>query len=705
LLLAAILGLHLVTRLEVHEATPLSARLFFPTSYLFSLSLISGQGFNYLLPKEAGSSTTLRAVFAQAREAGGPAERVMSFISASGPARLSGREFADYLAQGAHPVPVRTWERTRTLDIYLTALLWKLFGISWDVYFAFYALVSATACFAIFSIARRLSGSYWCGVIGAVGFLASPLENYATVWSPRDTNPLWFAAFAFAVLLRFAEPSPSRVKTYLGWAAVGFVSLLGLGWRPDAQLLPPFVLAGLLALLAVGRHPKGRLLAATGCFLAGCLAVRLVVGALGPGGYSQSGTVFHTAWYGEHARSDLLWTENAFQVVQSDYLTLHQSNYFHRRRNRVADDVPPNRITSDPAHFRRCRDMYVEMARYNAYTWWARFPGFLREVAHVDRPTALQGQVGEAERFLAGRPGWLRPAHQVFDRYGAVLPALFVLGATAGLLRRESVVGATLLAAYFVYYAAALFLVLPLPKHFLQLLLPLHVLAAVGVWFAIRSITLRPALGEVKAWARRTLPWAGVAVAVLGVCWALVAMGAHGVSREQRSRFVASIRGAAANGAPAPETLKGRKLFTVSTEADAPSVPVGYLLRVRGAPRPVELVLAHVRERTSKSDELSYYTRHRLEPDREQYFFFNVVSGTGIGDDRPYTAIVRVRGRAEILSATRVDLSQWSLGLPLSFVFDENDERVGSPFIAPILPTEETYASRAEIEASLRPAE
>jgi hypothetical protein len=196
-----------------------------------------------------------------------------------------------------------------------------------------------------------------------------------------------------------------------------------------------------------------------------------------------------------------------------------------------------------------------------------------------------------------------------------------------------------------------------------------------------------------------------VAVAVLGVCWALVAMGAHGVSREQRSRFVASIRGAAANGAPAPETLKGRKLFTVSTEADAPSVPVGYLLRVRGAPRPVELVLAHVRERTSKSDELSYYTRHRLEPDREQYFFFNVVSGTGIGDDRPYTAIVRVRGRAEILSATRVDLSQWSLGLPLSFVFDENDERVGSPFIAPILPTEETYASRAEIEASLRPAE
>jgi len=350
--------------------------------------------------------------------------------------------------------------------------------------------------------------------------------------------------------------------------------------------------------------------------------------------------------------------------------------------------------------------MYLEMARYNAFTWWTRFPSFLLQAARVDRPTILGGDPGEARAFLERRPHWLQPAYRwCLDHYGACIPYLFVLGLAVGVLRNQSSLAALLLTTYFLYYAAALFLVLPLSKHFLQLLLPLHVLSAVGLWFVLRSIRSGPRLRELKERGRRTLPVALLTLATLLVGWTLLAFAAYSVSRDQRRRFIDSIRSVAATGQDAPETLKAKKLFSVSTPAEGPSVPVGYLLKVRGASQSVELLCAHVRERTSKSDPLAYYTRHRIQPDREQFFFFNIVSGTNIGDDRPYTAFVRVRGKAELLSSTRVDLSAWSLGLPLGFVFDENDDQVGSPFIAPYLPTEETYATLPEIEAALRPRE
>jgi hypothetical protein len=170
-------------------------------------------------------------------------------------------------------------------------------------------------------------------------------------------------------------------------------------------------------------------------------------------------------------------------------------------------------------------------------------------------------------------------------------------------------------------------------------------------------------------------------VGAAALCWVLTAVVAYGVSRQQRERFVVSILRASESGRDDPDARKGRRLFSVEVPPEGTGTPVGYLLKIRGGTQPIDLFCVHVRDGSSHDPPLAYFTHHRIRPGREQFFFLNVVSGSYLGDDRPYTAWVSVREGAEILSARRVDLSSWDIGLPLSFVFDRDDHQAGSPRI------------------------
>ena len=306
---AILLSLHFLTRFHAHQVMPLQETHFYPTSYFVSLSLMAGRGFNYLLPASAGVSSPAEGAYDAAVQLHIPAatdaaEPVVGFILLRGPEAVSPQEFQRFLAAGTRSVPPDGFETTRILDIHLTALLWRLFGISWNVYFAFHAFLSTAANLSVFLVARKLSGSYGCGLAAGLGFLASPLEAYSFAWSVRDTAPLWFTSLALAVMLSQAEPVPGRSPRarLLGWFAVGVASLLGLGWRPDALLVPPLVLAGLVLILATRGYGGRQVLQAAGCFVLGCLAVRVLIASLGPE-RTSSGVVFHTAWYGEFSRS------------------------------------------------------------------------------------------------------------------------------------------------------------------------------------------------------------------------------------------------------------------------------------------------------------------------------------------------------------------------------------------------------------------
>ena len=707
-LLAVILGLHLQGRLSAQLATPLAERHFYPDHYRVSLSLLSGNGFNYLVPHPTDSDAS-RSRPDELRYAAIEANPIIAFLAGEADA-VSREEFRRYLAQGVQPLPIGPstpgggWERTRVLDLYVAAGLWRLFGISWSTLFAFYAVVSTGVCLLVFFITKHVAGSSWAGLLGAALFMASPLERLAGAWSIRDTNPLWFACLAFYLLLRLAAPGASRMGTALGWLAIGAGSILGLGWRVDALLLPPFIALGLVATLVARRTPAPQVVLAVACCLTGMLAVKNLINTLGAvEGGQGSGYGFHVAWFGEHSRSDLLLTENAFQACQDDFLTMYQSNYYRLRRE---GSLEPSSTPSDPRHLAAVRAMYLDMARYDAYVWWRRFPPFLASVTHIDQG-AVPGASGRASPLertanMRGGPGWLQAGIDAASQWrAALMPFLFALGVAIGFLLRERRMAVLLLAAYFVYYCTALLTVLPESKHWAPLLLPLHVLSASGLWFGLTTLLELRQTAAGTAW-RRPLELL-MGLGAIALCWLLIGVLAWSVSQKQRRRFIESVTALAASAPELPLSPGEGKVYTVTTSGGAEDAAAGYLFTVKGARRPVSLYCAHIRDGTSLGISSSYYyTRHELAPNTTTFFFVNIVSGKAVGDPRPYTIHVRVRGPAEIVSVRKLDLSQWRIGLPLGMAYTDEDEGPKAGLMHDNLEVTGGFGSMKELEAAVR---
>jgi hypothetical protein len=689
--LGILLGLHFLTRLQAQQAMPLAERHFYPLSYLVSLSLVEGRGYGYLLP----AGTTLEAVWrGPLPPPSDPAFPVIAFLRLEGPESVSAAQLAEYVRAGARVVPADPFEGTRVLDIRLTAGLWRLFGVSWHVYFAFYALLSTATCAALFVIASRTTGRDWVGLAAAAGFAASPLEQYAGAWSTRDTVPLWLTALAFAALAAFAS-RPSGARARAAAFGLGCTSLVGLGWRPDFQLVPPLLLAGLVAALAARRASLPQIAGAVLAFGAGCAGVMLLLRALGPGAYDQGRVVFHVAWYGESTRSNLLRNENAFQVVRDDRETLYQANYFARSRYGKSQAAAAIYDPKDPAHHRRCRAMYEELARYRALDWWSAFPAFLARAARIDRPSWPLGSADELAAFRDRRPRWAKPILHRLDRYGSLLPVLAAIGLVGGLLDSRSRLIAAALGIFYAVYAAVVLLVLPETKHFIPLLLPLHVGAALGLWSLARAARAWRLLPRLVWSSRRRLAAGALAAAALAAVWAGVGVLAHRESQRQRARFLDEVRRLAQAASRPVELAAGAKRFAVQAGPQTTD-RVGYLLRVR-ATRPSDLLCLHVRSSAEKDGSLVYFTRHPIEPGADRLFFFNVVAGRASGDPRPYAAHVRLVGPAQLVSAQELDLSGYELGLPLSLVFDEVDRGGGGTRLGAAAVATESLADLSEV--------
>lgn len=713
-LVGALLLLHCHTRLATHLSTPPSEKHYWPSSYLVALSILAGQGFAYVLPSAADGNASVLSEVNRLRAAPPPVGPVMDFLSGTGRQALSRQEFDAYFASDVRRVPIDVlgkgpmqslWETTRILELRIAALVWGLFGIGWPVLFGLYALVSTFTSLLVFLIVRRLTGSYWGGLVGLVGFLASPLERLAAAWSIRDTNPVWFTGLALFLLVFLATPRGAGPRAWIGWWLLGGGTVLGLGWRSDAQLLPPFILLGLVVLLVLEGATWRRILQATVICAAGGLTTLAAISWMGPGARGHGGgVVFHIAWYGEHVRSIVLGTENAFQIKQDDYLTLYQANYFRQQRDAGASPV---RDIYDPRHFRTIRQMYFVLARYNAYAWWRSYPGYLWEAARIDRaiqpgPAGGGSDVSSDRGSLAAFVAGVRPIEDhVLKPYIAGIPYWAAGGLAVGLARARSRRVTLLLAAYFAYYAAALLMVLPESKHWAPLLIPLHILAAVGLWNALTAVAWRrPPRG--REWTKTARTAVVAFVLVLASWWALGRV-AELSSRTLRRQLVREILSLVPSGQDASASIRG-PVFQVVPPAEAGDGPVGYLLRLRGARRPLNVFAVHARDATlAGSTPLYYYTRHVLPAGREQHFFVNAVAGRRIGDDRPYTLYVRVRGRAEIVSATRLDLSRWHTGLPLSLLFEEGDEKPGSDPIDKTAPVTDEFGSAAEVLAFVAP--
>src|SRR5262249_23553974 len=161
----------------------------------------------------------------------------------------------------------------------------------------------------------------WPGLLAALFFVASPLECDYASRSLRDVSPLWFAALGFFGLVclvgRFRAPAGNLAAA----GGTGILAALGCGWRPEALFPVPFL--GLPVLVCVrcsGWRWRGVGLNAA-AFLLGAALTHVGLNVLCREPRQATLVGFHMAYYGEHARCNVLGLENSCQIHRDDIQT------------------------------------------------------------------------------------------------------------------------------------------------------------------------------------------------------------------------------------------------------------------------------------------------------------------------------------------------------------------------------------------------
>jgi hypothetical protein len=673
--LALILSAHFATRWKVARAALEQPALWgtgalYPDVYRVSFALAEGKGYRTIalggVPLTEQSILEKQAATPDAKLPD-EARSLVEFFRFERQ-KVSRRELTAYWASSAAECPeAGNYESGRVFDLYAVALLWRVFGVSWPVFYAFSAAVSTLCCLAIFLIAWRLSNSWIAGLAAAALFAFSPFESHCTIRTLRDISPLWSAAFSFAVFVLFVERFQSNWANALAAFALGAVAYAGKGWRADAILLAPILLAALVATAWRARGFIAALLAG-GAYLLGAASVMLILSLIAPAPKGSTSTDFHVAYYGYSARANILGIENSLQITRCDLDT-----YFRACERHQAADLPgpPPRIYG-PGYGQLCRSMFFEALPYHSHVYARSFPWFYwQALAAFPAEGQLQGEDIALARCAQSRKFW--PLHDwCLGPLTTILPFLFVLGAiTLFLGGHESSRGGWLL-VFSVYYALVLLAVLPERKHCGQLLLPLYVFAGLGVLGLFRLLRAASVFELPKPDASG-LRWAfGFTIAAFAL-WLVGCVVTYPISLAARQKMLADIRERAAEGEDASDHVAGPRWFSaVRTDQ-----PTGYLLTVDSLPGDL-LVCRIARPEADGVPGRDYVSRHRLSGNRQA--FCVCLPSDADGDPRPLACSVHLPKCARILSCVRFRPARGRLA-GLSTLFSPDDDNPGPPLL------------------------
>ena len=571
------------------------------------------------------------------------------------------------------------WASSRILDQYVVAGLWRMFGIRWSAVFLFGVAMSTLSCLCVFLIARRIGANYWIGLIAAALYFASPLAGFLETWSLRDASPLWFASAAFCFLLCVVDREHSPRRRLASCATLGILAMIGIGWRPDVLLLVLYFGFGLLALSWARRLPWKLLIGGLACYGIGAFVCHAAIFSLSSEHQLDAQNGFQNGVYADFSRANLLEIENSFQIQRCDRATLFLARHYHQSHH---PDSPPLAYKGR-GFSQACRAMFLEELRYNAFRFVQKFPVvYWQALNGLMVPGAFETK--NVAELRHGRLPWMAPLHRaVFDPVSTALPWLFLIGFAAAMTFDRTAFGRArpqvlLLAGLTILQSAALLLVLPEQKHCGVLLLPMTVLGAVGVWSL--AMLLHPANWKnllATSAARTGRVWlvgAGAATAI----WAVALGVSYKVSVNERHGLIDAIQAAAQSSVPAPDALRGDKVFSIHQLPDSAQNAAGYLLQISAGANPGELLCRHVHFPQDWCWPRGLETTHRLWPNRRQYFFVTCDQGGRYGDPRPYSCSVFLDGDARIESCRRVDLSHWDR-LPVSTLFYDGQSSPGSP--------------------------
>ena len=645
---AAMLAVHLYTRYVVSESIPLSGRGdgLFSTCYQAAVNVAAGRGFYYVnLPARPEATPILQFELLQREE-------------------ITPLELKAYLNQPwSRPAPSASalgeLYTARPLELRVAGLLWRCFGVRWSVLFTFYQLVSTAAAFLVFLIGRK-AGGYWCGVLAAMLYTLSPIENMWVTRNIRDINPLWFAALGCAAVYCLAGSFRNRWLNLASYPVAGFAAVIGYGWRLDALLLPPVLLMLLIVKDLMERSDWRRAAGHAALFALGAFACYGFIQSLKPpGSFDDGGEAFHVALYGNSERTNLAGLEDSLRIFREDVDTIVTAQYYAR-----ANDLPGHgEPLYSPAYSLACRALYLRALSFDAWHWTSGFPRF-----------TMQAMRGTTLRDLPMDRDWLPPLPpllQVLSPVASVLlPGLTLVGIAAVLFWGRPSPITTGMVAFLAIYLVVLFAVLPEHQHSGMLVLPMCVLGEFGVVSAV-SRNYRDFHGK-----------AGVmALLVAMALWGIASGGAYFWSQRQRAAQIEAIERVAAGAIIDPTIKLLPQSMSVMRDATSRLDRAGYLLEIEAGAAPGILKLREVRAtlRGTQPVGWTYESEHRLHPGRRQFFFFTSYEGRRV-EPFKQTSSVTVQGDARIISVRCADLTNWR-GLPVSTVFYDGEHSPGSPVV------------------------
>jgi len=649
--LVILLAYHFVARNYHAQNLPLADHHNYERSYGYALSLMADWGFEDI---------ALAAT---------PAARpVYEFLQLQRP-RLTAEEWSDYVAEPPTPDQDSTYgvyrslATTRTLDLRLTAWLWQLFGIRWDILFAFYSLVSVAVAGCVYALTKRLTNSAVAGLLACGLFTFSPLASHLSAWSIRDVSPMWFTAFAFTYLYCVVDRWSGSRWWLLHCAVLGVLLVIGIGWRPDTLLLIPCVGGAFIAQCFVWRKGWRSAVAGLALVAGGIIGGQQLVNALTPAGPMPASMGFHMSYYADFSRCNLWGVENTFQVQRCDMQTLFDA------RNFVANGDEDQRLVYMSAEYGAvCRDMTLRLLRYHAYDLVVHVPSALWKCLNgLQIPEAASTyDVWQQTEFRPPLTRWL--CRYVCEPVVWLSPALFLLGwlvfSAAGPMRLPSFI----IGSFALLYVVVLLIVLPEQKHLGPLLLAQYVLAGAGLWAG--GQLLRRASRTAVANYFRDRQWIRPAwiFGSLFLIWGLVTGGAFLWSRQERTQLLHEIEQCAAAAVDAPEFLRGENAFVAHFPPGTKDDRCGFLLTIVGGNQPATLECRHHRSPNDWGWPRQWTTRHVVHPHVTQTFFVTCLQGSEYGDPRPYTCFASLLGPGRMTECRRVDLRQWR-HLPVSTLF------------------------------------
>jgi hypothetical protein len=695
LLLVALLVVHFLTRQQTAKTMVQHLPFYhdshnYLVSYRSSLGLLAGQGFCRIgLPSDHPSVGSDEVEASRVpNKSGDPsvasppppeAKPILEFFKLQR-LKITRDEFEAYLQiPQAEPIPVNPDEPIRILDIHFTALIWRIFGISWPVYFTFASLASSFCCFVIFLMTRKLTCSYWAGMLAGLLFLAFPFENQYAIRSVRDISPLWFASLAFGFFICVVDNFRARKWNYLTYLVLGALTIVGVGWRQDAFLVAPFLLAGLMIYIFC-KHWHWRRTLVAGClFVIGGGAMHLSIQSLGPRGLNPSGHVFHVALFGDASRCNVMALENSFQVQREDFDTFCNAAWFHQTR-----DPGTHMAYLDRRYGVVCREMYTASMKYHLFQYLRYWPEFyLHALGAMSKSGQLQGE--SLALLHQSRLPWALPIYEwCLDYLIAGLPFLHIMGIlTLFWVGRDKIRG-SFLAFFSLYYSVIWFAALPEQKHLGQMLLPLAVTGGLGLWGLARTLRfflLHLDLRDLPLVIPRHARIAGWAALGVALSWGFACAFTYRYSIRQRDHYVNEIMELADRGTEANKLIKDPRVFAVLIDPRKPGPLTGYFLTIKASTNPGLLTCRHVQFPSRRHKGRILVTHHRLYPGRVQYFAVSCIhSEKFCGDFRSYACTVTLPPDCSIVGCKQLDLTSWKR-LPFSTVFYYGEHLPGSPVV------------------------